>query len=113
MAGLRRSATLKRCTKGITAYIPVPQPRNKEIDPHEPKADDRPGTAAWRERMATDESKEEYKARPQHRDVNADLKTWRSLGQLVVRGTKKVLSVALWAAVTYNVLRLLAAANGA
>ena len=100
--------------KGITAYIPVPQPRNKEIDPHEPKADDGPGTAAWRERMATDESKEEYKARAASIEtVNADLKTWRGLGQLVVRGTKKVLSVALWAAVTYNVLRLLAAANGA
>jgi len=100
--------------KGITSYIPVPQPRNKDIDPHEPKAKDGPGTAAWRERMATNESKGEYKVRAATIEtVNADLKTWRGLGPLVVRGSNKVLSVALWAAVTYNVLRLLAAANAA
>jgi len=100
--------------KGITSYVPVPKPRNKDIDPHEPKANDGPGTAAWRERMATDESKQEYRARAATIEtVNADLKTWRGLGPLVVRGSTKVLSVALWAAVTYNVLRLLAGANAA
>ena len=37
--------------------------------------------------------------------VNADLKTWRGLDRLLVRGTGKVLIVATWSALAYNLLR--------
>ncbi len=37
--------------------------------------------------------------------VNADLKTWRGLNRLLLRGTTKVLMVATWSALTYNLMR--------
>jgi hypothetical protein len=37
--------------------------------------------------------------------VNADLKTWRGLDRLLVRGISKVLIVATWSALVYNLTR--------
>jgi Transposase DDE domain len=37
--------------------------------------------------------------------VNADLKTWRGLDRLLVRGISKVLIVATWSALVYNLMR--------
>ena len=37
--------------------------------------------------------------------VNADLKTWRGLDRLVLRGITKVLIVATWSALAYNLMR--------
>ena len=37
--------------------------------------------------------------------TNADLRTWRGLDRLPVRGIDKVLSVALWSAITFNLMR--------
>ena len=37
--------------------------------------------------------------------VNADLKTWRGLDRLLLRGTTKVLMVATWSALAYNLMR--------
>ena len=37
--------------------------------------------------------------------VNADLKTWRGLDRLVLRGITKVLIVAAWSALAYNLMR--------
>ena len=36
--------------------------------------------------------------------VNADLKTHRGLGPLLVRGMEKIKCVALWSALAYNLL---------
>jgi IS5 family transposase len=56
--------------------------------------------------MASPEGKEIYKQRAATAEtVNADLKTWRGLDRLLVRGIDKVLSVALLAALAYNLMR--------
>jgi hypothetical protein len=95
---------------GITVYTPVPTPRCAGIDPYQPKRGDSAAIAAWRTRMGTETAKAIYKERAATAEtVNGDLRTWRGLDRLPVRGTPKVLSIALWAAVTYNVLRWIAA----
>lgn len=91
---------------GTCVYAPVPTPRVESIDPHEPKPDDSEAVAEWRIRMGTDAAKEIYKQRASTAEtVNADLRCNRALDRLLVRGTDKVLCVALWAAITYNLLR--------
>ena len=63
--------------------------------------------------MGTDAAKRLYKERAATAEtVNGDLRTWRGLDRLPVRGCPKVLSIALWAAVTYNVLRWIATGAG-
>ena len=60
--------------------------------------------------MGTDPAKEIYKERTATAEtVNADLKTFRGLDRLLVRGSAKVLAVVTLGALTWNVLRLLAA----
>ena len=46
-----------------TVYAPVPTPRKKDVDPHQPRKGDSPAVAAWRERMATEAAKAIYKER--------------------------------------------------
>jgi len=95
---------------GITVYAPVQKPKKEGVDPHQAKQGDGPGVAAWRARMGTAEAKEIYKERAATAEtVNGDLKTWRGLDRFLVRGSGKVLSVALWGAITYNVMRWIAA----
>lgn len=95
--------------QGVTVYAPVPVPRVAGIDPHQPKGGDSAAIAAWRRRMATDEAKTIYRDRAATAEtVNADLRQWRGLDEITVRGKGKVLSIALWAAITYNVLRSIA-----
>lgn len=91
---------------GISVYAPVPTPRNPEIDPYLPKKDDTENVARWRERMGTDDAKEIYKERAATAEtVNADLRRWRGLQQIPVRGSPKALCIALLHALTYNLLR--------
>jgi transposase len=92
--------------RGVVVYAPVPRPRDEAIDPHERKPDDSDTTAEWRERMRTDDAKQIYKQRAATAETtNADLRCKRGLQQFVVRGAGKVLSVTLWAALAYNLLR--------
>src|SRR5208283_3922789 len=48
---------------GVTAYVPVPTPRDKTRDRHAPQQADAPAIADWRERMGTEQAKEIYKER--------------------------------------------------
>ena len=96
--------------QGTTVYAPVRQPKNDKRDPHAPLVTDSPTIAEWRARMGTEPAKEIYKDRAATAEtVNADLKTFRGLDRLLVRGSAKVLAVVTLGALTYNVLRLLAA----
>ena len=93
-------------TRGVTVYAPVATPRKSTRDPYARKAADTDATAAWRSRMATDPAKEIYKERAATAETtNADLRCARGLDRLPVRGTKKVTSLLLWGALTYNLLR--------
>lgn len=99
--------------QGVSVYAPVPQARAGG-DPHVPHAGDSPAVAAWRARMATAEAKGLYRERAATAEcVNALWKDQRGLHRVRVRGTPKVLCVALWMAVTHNLLRWVALAQAA
>jgi transposase len=70
-----------------------------------PRADDEPAIAAWRERMATDEAKQQYRARAGLCELsNAHMKCHHDLAQLVVRGIERVTCVTLLTALVANLL---------
>ena len=93
--------------KGVTTYAPV-KAKNKQPPDFTAQPNDSPAVAAWRERMGTDEAKAIYKERCETAElVNAVVKTRFGLDHFPVRGLHKVLSVSLWMALTYNVLRFI------
>lgn len=90
-----------------TLYMPVPKPRKKDTDPHQPKKRDSAAVAAWRQRMGTDEAKAIYKQRAATIEtINGELKTERGLTQFRVRGLSKARCVALWSVLAYNVVHV-------
>jgi transposase len=89
----------------VALYMPVPKPRKKGTDPHQPKKTDSGAVAEWRQRMGTPEAKAIYKGRAATVEtVNAELKAERGLKPFRVRGLPKVRCVALWCALAYNVM---------
>ena len=96
----------KAAARGVTVYSPIQDPRRKDIDATKAKKNDGPGVAAWRQRMGTDHAQQIYKDRAATAErTNADLKTWRGLDSLPVRGIGKVFCLALWSAITFNLMR--------
>jgi transposase len=93
--------------RGVELFVP-PKParhaykRGREL---EPKPGDSAAVLAWKRRMASEEGKEIYKERAATSEtVNADLRTYRGLSQIPVRGLEKIRSVALWCALAYNLM---------
>ena len=100
--------------RGVTVYAPTRSPRTTTSGrtKAEPRRDDTPEVARWRERMETEEAKEIYKGRAATAEcVNAHARR-HGLTQLLVRGTDKVLSVLLLIAITHNLLRWIALSAG-
>src|SRR6266851_975468 len=96
----------RAAARGIEVFSPLRENRDFHIDPLLPQPRDSPALAAYRLRMASAEGKEIYKERVATAEtINADLKTWRGLDRLLLRGLSKVLTVALWSALTYNLMR--------
>jgi transposase len=97
---------------GVEVFAPVPKPRDASRDRHAPQDSDGPAVAAWRKRMGEDEAKEIYKQRAATAEcANAQARN-RGLTQFLVRGVEKVKTVALWHALTHNMIcswRLIAA----
>jgi transposase len=90
---------------GTTVYAPVPKPRVETVDRYAPHRRDTPAVAAWRQRMATLAAQGIYKERASSAEcVNARARQ-RGLYQVLVRGLDKVKAIALWQAITHNVLR--------
>ena len=101
--------------RGVTVYAPTRSPRTTTSGrtKAEPRWDDTPEVAAWRQRMETDEAKKIYKGRAATSEcVNAHARR-HSLTQLLVRGVDKVRSVLLLVAITHNLLRWMALSAGA
>jgi hypothetical protein len=97
---------------GVAIYAP-PKATKARPDPYARHARDTDGSAAWRARMGTDAGKAIYKLRAATAEtVNADLRTYRGLGRILVRGLDKVKCVALWSALAYNVMHFGAALLG-
>lgn len=89
---------------GVKVYAP-PQQSRQDIDPYRVRETDTPEIAAWRTRMASAKAKAIYKERASTSEtVNADLRTYRGLGPLLVRGLRKVRCVVLWSALAYNLM---------
>lgn len=90
----------------VTVYAPPMQRASPTRRPAAPVDGDAPAVAAWRARMATDEAKTIYQARGATAEwVNADTRTHRTLGRVLVRGLAKVHTWALWVALAHNMLR--------
>ena len=76
--------------------------RGREL---EPKARDSQAIRAWKLRMASNEGQEIYRQRAATSEtVNADLRMYRGLTQITVRGLPKARCVALWCALAYNLM---------
>jgi transposase len=103
---LNFAAVERSAARGTAVFSPPRANRTYHIDPLSPQPADSAALAAYRQRMACAEGQQIYRQRAATAEtVNADLKTWRGLDRLRVRGLSKVLTVALWSALTYNLLR--------
>jgi transposase len=95
-------------TAGVEVLMPVKEERKKRErgqDPFAPRRGDKPGVAAWRQRMGTAWAQALYKRRAATAEwVNAGCRN-RGLYQVRVRGLAKVRCVALWQALAHNLLR--------
>lgn len=97
---------IERVSTRTVVYGPVPEPKDKTVNPHQAKSDDSPAVAAWRERMGTDEAKAIYKKRAASAEcVNAQSRN-RGLQQFRVRGLAKVKCVMLIFALAHNLMRM-------
>jgi transposase len=87
--------------RGVTALIaPRKGSKAKTPDP-----DDDSATASWRERMRTDEAKQQMRARAGLCELsNAHVKTRFAMASLLVRGLTKVTCMVLLTALTANLL---------
>jgi transposase len=91
----------------VDLYVPPKPGRTPERQGLElkPRPGDSAAILAWKRRMASDEGKEIYKQRAATSEtVNADLRSYRGLSQITVRGLKKALCAALWSALAYNLM---------
>ena len=89
---------------GVEVFAPVPKPRDASRDRHAPQDGDGPAVAAWRKRTGEDEAKEIYKQRAATAEcANAQARN-RGLTQFLVRGVEKVKTIALWHALTHNMI---------
>ena len=93
--------------QGTMLYVPPKPPRNqqKRASAYDPMPGESEALTAWRARMGSEEGRAIYKERAATVEtVNADLKTHRGMGRLLVRGIEKAKCVALWAAMAYNLI---------
>ena len=93
--------------QGVALYVPPKPARNPQKRGHElePKPGDSEAVRAWKQRMSSVEGKQIYKQRASTSEtVNAELRTFRGLGRIPVRGLAKARCVALWCALAYNIM---------
>jgi len=89
----------------VRVLAPVPEPKDETRDRYAPLPGDSPGVAAWRQRMGAAEAKQTYTLRAATVEcVNAQARTSHGVYQVRVRGCAKVRCVALWVALTHNLL---------
>jgi hypothetical protein len=90
---------------GPQVLAPVPQPKDKERDRYAPHPGDAAVIQAWRARMGTDEAQDTYRVRAATIEcVKAQARSRFGLQQFRVRGLRKVRCVALWTALTHDLL---------
>jgi transposase len=106
--GYLRKEDLKEAhEQGVALFVPPKPARQPEKRGHEldPQPGDSEAVQAWKQRMRSEEGKQIYKQRAATSEtVNAELRTYRGLGRILVRGLAKARCVALWCAIAYNVM---------
>lgn len=102
---VNREAIEAAAEQGVAVYAPQAKQREGASTLRQKDGE---GVAAWRERMDSRAGLEVYKERCSTSEtVNADLRQWRGLRQLPVRGAHKVLSVLLWMVLSYDLMRVM------
>jgi transposase len=90
---------------GPQVLAPVRQPNDKARDRYAPHPGDSAVIQAWRARMGTEEAQDTYRIRAATIEcVNAQARSRFGLQQFRVRGLRKVRCVALWIALTHDLL---------
>ena len=91
--------------RGVRLLAPVPR-RPGSDDPVPVQRTDSPAVVAWRARMETDEAKQQYRSRGAIAErINADARTHRTLGRILVRSLPKVHAWVLWIALAHHLMR--------
>lgn len=98
----------KASGEGTKTYAPPMAKKKGEPPSYEPKPDDSPPVAEWRTRMGTEEAKEVYKERAATAELVNAISREKQGFKIRVRGVKKVLAIALWQALAYNLTRWIA-----
>lgn len=107
-----REAIDRAAEQQVTVYMPVPPPNKnaKEQDRYVRRQTDSQAVADWRSRMNSEAAQAIYKERSSTSEtINADLRTFRGMSPLSVRGLAKTLCVALWSALAYNIMHFASA----
>lgn len=89
--------------EGVLVHCP-PTKNKHGTDPLAPRADDKPGVAAWRRRMKSPTGKARYKRRVIAECINAQARQW-NLRQITVRGIAKARTLLLWFALANNIFQ--------
>jgi len=93
--------------QGVDLFVPpkgarTEKNRGREL---EPQRRDSPAIQVWKQRMASEEGQKIYRQRAATSEtINADLRSYRGLTQITVRGLQKARCVALWCALAYNLM---------
>jgi hypothetical protein len=106
--GYLRNQDIERAhQQGVELFVPAkgarrPENRGREL---QPKPQDSEAVRAWKQRMASDQGQKIYRQRAATSEtVNADLRSYRGLTQITVRGLRKTRCVALWCVLAYNIM---------
>lgn len=106
--GYLRNQDIERAhQQGVELFVPPkgarrPENRGREL---QPKPRDSEAVRAWKQRMASDQGQKIYRQRAATSEtVNADLRSYRGLTQITVRGLSKARCVALWCVLAYNIM---------
>lgn len=104
-AGYISKPTIEREEQaGVQRILPLPtRADGQESAAHQPG--DGPGVRRWRDRMRTQEAKALLRQRSGIAETpNGELKTYRAMGRLLVRGVAKATNVVLIGAIVYNLM---------
>jgi transposase len=102
---LRMEDIVEAHQQGVELFVPPKPARNPNNRGHELKSkpSDSEAIRAWKQRMGSEQGKKIYQQRAATSEtVNAELRTYRGLTPLTVRGLNKIKCVALWCALAYN-----------
>jgi transposase len=104
---MRTEDIVRAHEQGVELFVPPKPARNAQNRGRElePKPGDSDAVLAWKQRMASAEGQKIYKDRAATSEtVNADLRMYRGLVPLTVRGLEKITCVALWCALAHNLV---------